>query len=128
LFPGVRALLKQLKQSGIRLLLLTARKNSFVLFQQLSRLQLTNLFETISVVSPRFAIDQKSAFLDLWSPDLFIGDTESDGEAAKRAGVSFFSVGCGQRDPEYLKQQGYSPFTDLCSAFDSIFKTHTYER
>jgi phosphoglycolate phosphatase-like HAD superfamily hydrolase len=116
LFGGVREALKELKEKNASIALLTARKNPWLLFQQIDRLNLSHFFETVQVVSHRDVVKQKAEFLSNWSAELFVGDTESDAAAAELAGVRFLGVSCGQRDSYYLEKMGYDSFPDLQSA------------
>lgn len=116
-FSDVRDTLLRLRHQGFHLSLITARKRKHWLTQQLSWLGLRNELTSVTVVNPANSIFEKSVILSLIKPIVFIGDTESDGEAAKRSGIPFHAVSTGQRSREFLKSRGFeSCFGSLSDA------------
>jgi phosphoglycolate phosphatase-like HAD superfamily hydrolase len=53
-------------------------------------------------------VAQKSKALESLKADIFIGDTETDHEAALLANVEFVAVASGQRCRKYLAAKGCS--------------------
>lgn len=105
-FADTHLVLKDLLGHGFYLSLLTARRNTFLLLNQLCRLQLRKYFQEISVVSPAYAAKEKAELLRVTKPSFFIGDTESDLQASMESSTVFFAVSTGQRDEGYLKSAG----------------------
>lgn len=113
--PGVRTELSRLRADGASLFLITARTNSHWLRQQLFQLGLQEFFEEVCVVSPRHAAAQKSEHLRRLRTQLFVGDSETDAQAAQIAGVRFIGVGWGQRSPAFLRQCNVADCADTLS-------------
>jgi len=105
-FRDVRATLKRLVQAGITPILLTARSRPEWVKPQLRALGLLPFLGDVYVVSPTNAADEKAAILAEWNAELYVGDTESDMDAARKAGSDFVAVSCGQRSSEYLSSKG----------------------
>ena len=120
--PGVSETLEEMRRTS-RLTLLTARSRSEWLPQQLCRLNLARFFDSISVVSPKHAVEEKARRLKEDSVDAFFGDTESDLRAAALAGVTFCAVSSGQRDRNFLGQlSGAVVFEQLPEAWKNVRK------
>jgi phosphoglycolate phosphatase-like HAD superfamily hydrolase len=102
LFPDVLVSLQHAIHRGGLLLLLTSRRRPDLLNQQIDRLQIRHFFDSVVVVNPAHARNMKATALKEWSADAFIGDSESDLEAASIAAVPFVGVTTGQRTSESL--------------------------
>lgn len=105
-FPRIISTLSRLKEQGTQLYLLSARKRPEALLNQLETLNLANQFVEISVVDPQLVIQEKSQKLLSWKPDLYVGDSETDAEAAELSDTRFASVSSGQRSEQYLTAHG----------------------
>lgn len=103
LLPGVMRSLRDAREQGFQLHLLTARANERALRRQLCWLSLAPLFDYVEVVNPLEASQQKAKYLAAASPLAFIGDSESDAAAANAAEVRFIAVTGGQRSAAYLQ-------------------------
>jgi phosphoglycolate phosphatase-like HAD superfamily hydrolase len=115
---GARQALEGLR--GTRIAVLTARRSSQGARLSLACAGLEDLVEELFVVDPMAAAAGKAGILSERRPAVFIGDTESDGEAARRAGVRFRAVATGQRSRAYLQSRGYDPLTSLHAALDGV--------
>jgi phosphoglycolate phosphatase-like HAD superfamily hydrolase len=107
--PGARAALEAASAADCRVVVLTARRSSRSVVDQISRLGLDALIDDLQVVAPEDASEAKTEALRASRPVALVGDTESDAEAALRAGIRFAAVGCGQRSPEFLTARGCGP-------------------
>jgi phosphoglycolate phosphatase-like HAD superfamily hydrolase len=112
LFPDVFDFIQDLKRCGATLHLITARKNKYLLNQQLVSLRLVDSFSTITGVSPFDAVNEKVRVLNEVSPIFFIGDSETDFNASVLANVEFLGVSTGQRSKEYLVSIGVNEIAD----------------
>ncbi|WP_281051514.1 HAD family hydrolase [Thauera sp. GDN1] len=110
LLPGVMRSLRDAREQGFQLHLLTARANERALRRQLCWLSLAPLFDHVEVVRPREASQEKANYLHTVTPVAFIGDSESDESAADLAQVRFLAVTRGQRSKAYLQTH-----TNLCA-------------
>jgi phosphoglycolate phosphatase-like HAD superfamily hydrolase len=104
LLPGVAQGLAMLDRDQIHVVLLTARREPSFLHQQLDRLNLRRGIDALVVVPPGEASAAKGRALQRLRPAAFIGDTESDAEAALAAGVPFRPLSSGMRSPTYWQQ------------------------
>ena len=94
------SLLKEIGDAVI----ITARKDSPRLFESLEILGLTSCFQSIYVVEPGNAINEKAEALRDCSADFFVGDTEIDFHAAVESTTRFFAVETGMRSGSYLRR------------------------
>ena len=101
-YAETQSVLKRLSESQTKLTLLTARKNSYWLNQQLRHLGLIYFFERVISVLPATAVDCKTRELALLRPDLYIGDTEIDYLSAINSGIQIKLVSHGQRSKIFL--------------------------
>jgi phosphoglycolate phosphatase-like HAD superfamily hydrolase len=121
LFDGSKDLLKKLKHQGHRLQLLTARSRADLVVMQLNQLGISDLFDQVDVVSTQKVQERKSEQLRLRAAQVFIGDTESDFQAARLAGLPFYAVATGQRSAAFLHAQGIARVSaDLHDALSRI--------
>lgn len=107
-FDDVSVVLSALNMSGYRLSLLTARKHPHWLRIQLRNLGLLKWLENVAVVDPGQATKEKETWLRAIKPALFIGDTESDADAAAGSKTAFVALDRGQRSRRFLAEQGIS--------------------
>ena len=105
LFPEVMRSLRDARDQGFRLHLLTARSNNSALIRQLRWLSIDGFFDHVEIVRPEKASQLKANYLAAVSPIIFIGDTESDASAATAAQIRFMAVTTGQRSADYLQGQ-----------------------
>jgi phosphoglycolate phosphatase-like HAD superfamily hydrolase len=98
--------LAKIRQRGDQCVLVTARSNQYIMRQQVLRLGLENHFTAVFCVEPAFAVEQKAGVLKNVGARAYFGDSETDFESAKRAGVPFFAVSTGQRSENFLNRHG----------------------
>lgn len=101
--------LDHIRTQGFRTILLTARQHVHWLIPQLNHLNLIERFDTVKVVTPKNASEEKGKILRFLKPSAFFGDTESDWIAAQSAGVPFFCLDRGQRSASFLGNRGIKP-------------------
>ena len=118
--PGVADALAALARDEVRVVVLTARSQPFFLRQQLDRLGLTPHLDALIVVSPRHAVPAKADALRELAALAFIGDTESDADAATRAGTPFLALHCGMRSSAFWRARGLSSHPDLGAALAAL--------
>jgi phosphoglycolate phosphatase-like HAD superfamily hydrolase len=119
-FQGVGELLADLRAGGWELALLTARRRPAGPVDLVRRLGWSDRIGETVVVDPARSSEEKAAWLREHAPRRFIGDTESDGEAARRAGVEFVAVATGQRSAEYLRERGFRVVPGLAAACEGL--------
>jgi phosphoglycolate phosphatase-like HAD superfamily hydrolase len=120
LLPGVAGALAALARDEIRVVVLTARSQPFFLRQQLDRLGLTPHLDALLVVPPRDAVAAKAAALRELKALAFIGDTESDADAADRAGTPFLALDGGMRSSAFWRARGHTPHSELGAALAAL--------
>jgi phosphoglycolate phosphatase-like HAD superfamily hydrolase len=103
---GVEQALHTLVGNGHRLHLLTARSSAAQVFLQLERLGLGRFMASVTVVAQGDVAERKASALASSRCTVYIGDTESDHEAARRAGVRFVGVTSGMRSEAFLRARG----------------------
>lgn len=115
LFPGVAETLRQLREGGARLAILTSNSADNV-----RRVLDAELLEAIELIDGgahllgkhrRIARMLKKAKTDA-AHAIYIGDQVGDGEAARRAGVAFGAVGWGYAHTDALRAAGAEEFFD----------------
>lgn len=104
--PGVATELTQAMFLDSKPDLLTSRSRPEWVQPQLRALGLSQNIGRVFVVPPRSAVQAKASVLLETKPDVFIGDSESDCEAAQAAGIRFVAVATGQRSRDYLLRRG----------------------
>lgn len=107
---------------GHKLHLVTARSQKHALHAQLRWLALQSLFDHVEVVSPQAAALNKAKYLMSSRPMAYIGDSESDAEAALAAKVRFLAVSCGQRSSGFLKNRVSLHAEDIKSNLQEAIK------
>jgi phosphoglycolate phosphatase-like HAD superfamily hydrolase len=103
---GIEQALSTLVAGGQRLHLLTARRSARHLWLQLERSRLSRFMTSVTVIEQSNVAEQKAAELAARRCSFYVGDTESDHEAADRAGVRFGAVACGMRSEAFLRARG----------------------
>ena len=106
LFDDSRKVLTTIINGGETCILISARSNPYLYKQQVYQLNLSGHFEQIFCVSPTNSVAEKAEILERSSVRLFVGDSETDYEAAKLAGVHFEAVATGQRSKAFLARWG----------------------
>lgn len=114
--PGAGRVLARLRRDGHRISVITARRRVASAAESLRAAGLHELVDDVAVVAPADAVESKAQrLIDLRAP-WFIGDSISDGDAAKAAGVPFVAVATGQRSSSYLMRYGHTPAANLQAA------------
>jgi len=94
------------------LVLLSARQNKNMLYQQIINFGINIYFENIIVVDPFNAIYEKTNFIkDKTNIILYIGDTEVDYKAAGQ--IPFYALNRGFRNKKFWGLRGISSFNNL---------------
>lgn len=89
LYPDAVELLEEYSKDN-DLILVTARSNAELVKQQINKSNVAQYFKDIFVVpSGQTASDEKAKILKAQNAVLMVGDTASDAQAAKKAGLSF---------------------------------------
>ena len=117
LLPGVVDALEALAAPP---LVLTARRYADRVQEQFRALGLDRLANGLVVVDPAEAAEAKGRALREHGARAFVGDTESDAEAARLAGVAFAAVCTGQRSRAYLEALGLNVFDALGQALAAL--------
>jgi phosphoglycolate phosphatase len=118
--PGVIEVLAGLAEQGTRPVIITARRHADRAAGQAETLGLLRWCSELRVVSPDDADSGKTGELRAMRASAFIGDTESDAEAANLAGVGFAAVTTGQRSREFLEDRGLRAFASLADALQEL--------
>ena len=105
--PGVASVLGDLRNRFAAVVVLTARRRVEGARASLAAAGLADLVDEVTVVDPSVSVEAKAEVLGRRRPAAFVGDTESDGEAAVRAQTWFTAVATGQRSASYLAARGY---------------------
>ncbi len=120
-FPGALPALTKVVAEGFCVIVVTARMNPDNVQRQVSQSILSGVIDDVLVVDPAFASEQKAVVLKQQNAMTFIGDSESDFQAARLSGVLFAGVGCGQRSLACLKKFGAAPlFASTQEATDHL--------
>lgn len=126
LIPGALRALEQIASAGLGAIVLTARRNARGVARQLTVMGITPWLIHTIVVSPFRAVEDKARVLIDLMPQAFIGDSESDAAAAKRAGVPFLAVSTGQRGTDFWSAYGEEhPFPSVEAAVEEILSSRT---
>lgn len=125
-FDDAIQLLERLRPKS-RLFLLSARRDPDLFHRQIAALGLARLFDIIEVVkSGKDAAQRKAVRLRSHGAVCYVGDTESDMEAAQQAGCPMYVVSTGQRSRSFLERaaarsQAAMPiFDDLAGAIYEV--------
>lgn len=101
-FPEAWVGLETMRRLGWELILISARRSPHWVWHQLDRLGLKPFLNEVIIVRPEEARARKCIAMQKTRCAAYVGDTESDAEAAKQAGIPFFGVTGGQRSGEFL--------------------------
>jgi phosphoglycolate phosphatase-like HAD superfamily hydrolase len=96
----------------LEITILTARKNGTQVQQSLYRFGFINFIDEYLVVDPYSVVFEKAMVLKKIRPLLYVGDTESDYQAARESGVRFIALSRGQRSRSFLKSCGIDQIFD----------------
>lgn len=105
-FAETLPFLELLKKNKNKLYLITARKSSHLLLNQLKKLNLQSYFSKYFIVNPFDSTTEKNKVLQMIRPSLFFGDSETDHSASASTITKFIGISSGQRSPEFLKSVG----------------------
>jgi phosphoglycolate phosphatase-like HAD superfamily hydrolase len=120
LLPGVEDALTALAAAGVRPTVITARTHPDRVRRQFTALGLDRHCDGPHVVDPAEASTRKATSLRDLHAAAYVGDTESDAEAASLADLPFAAVATGQRSPAFLTRRGLTPHPTLAAALDSL--------
>jgi len=127
LHSGVKELLFEIKESGIKQSVLSARKEEQLL-EELKHLGIYNYFEKIAGLNDHYAGGKTELGIKLISKlnipkskILMIGDTKHDAEVAKEVGINCILLSHGHHTKEKLETCGVEVFEDLKAAKEYIF-------
>lgn len=101
--PGVLEILAILEKQGYELVIISARRNITLLKQQLSYLGVLRYFSRVIVARGQTGNSEKGEILQKICPDVYVGDTEMDAQAARVANVHFCGVSTGQRTASFMR-------------------------
>jgi phosphoglycolate phosphatase-like HAD superfamily hydrolase len=99
---------------------LTARRRAEGATLSLRSAGLLDHVDSVVVVNPARAVAEKARALADGGAVAFVGDTTSDGEAARLADVPFTAVDTGQRSAEYLRAAGFAVAGTLGAALRDL--------
>lgn len=116
-YPGIEALLSELVSRGVKLAVLSNKRDDFTKICVERLLPETTFVEirgesevTPKKPDPRGALEVASQMGVPPSRCLFVGDSEIDAETARRAGMEFIAVDWGYRSREELQEAGARRF------------------
>jgi phosphoglycolate phosphatase-like HAD superfamily hydrolase len=89
-----------------KIIVLTARKFSLQVSQEIISLGFNEYIDELIIVRPEDSIKEKTKYLNIIGPVIFIGDSETDYYASEHSGTRFVALSRGQRSPEFLKGIG----------------------
>lgn len=115
--PGVQASLACVDAPVV---VLTARRRASGASVSLRAAGLDGLVDDVVVVDPARAAQAKAEVLGARGAAAFVGDTTSDGEAARLAGIPFVAVDTGQRTATYLGGAGFAVAGSLQDALRDL--------
>ncbi len=118
--PGVAAALRRLRSAECPITVITARREADGAATSLAAAGLAPLVDGLRVVDPGNAAVAKAAVLRELGAPPFIGDSESDADAAARAEVCFVAVASGQRSRGYLARRGVVVAETLAGALRTL--------
>lgn len=114
-YDDVYEFLKKLKESGFFTVVLSARKNADYPIEMIRNSLLSSLIDDIVIVSPMNAIHNKEQILRAQADkdSIFIGDTETDFESGKRAGVKTIILNSGFRNKSFWEKKKVATYNSL---------------
>ncbi|MFG6466612.1 HAD family hydrolase [Roseateles sp. BYS87W] len=104
----------------VRAVVLTARRCRAMVHQQVQRLGLLHLVDDLIVVSPHDAARCKATELGRLRAQGFIGDAETDADAAAAAGVPFAALAGGMRSAAFWQRRGQPSYPDFAAALAAL--------
>lgn len=117
LYPDTIRFLDTLKLKGYEIIFLSARKNRAVTIKELDRLGIKGYADSIHVVSPFRATEEKleviQAYMDFGKEVIIVGDTENEYDTAYNAGINYFVLNRGFRSKEYWDSRDVITLDDL---------------
>jgi phosphoglycolate phosphatase-like HAD superfamily hydrolase len=118
-FADATTTLRAMRAAGATPLIVTARRDAAAVRNQVERLAPELL---LAVVRPGItAAREKARALSGRGAAVLIGDTESDADAARTAGIPFVAVSRGQRSEAFLIARGLTPvYGDLAAAWEAV--------
>ena len=125
---GVRRALGGLRADGAVVTVITARRRREGARCSVQASGIDSLIHELIVVEPDRAVSAKAQALRRCHADGFIGDTDSDGRAARAAVVRFTAVMTGQRSRAYLDARGYEVARSLSEALELLAPRPTSSR
>jgi phosphoglycolate phosphatase-like HAD superfamily hydrolase len=117
---GARRALAGLRAHGAVVTVITARRRSEGARCSVQASGIASLIHELIVVESDLAVSAKAQALRRCGADGFIGDTDSDGKAARAAVVRFVAVMTGQRSRAYLHARGYQVARSLSEALELL--------
>ena len=109
MLPGATRALELARAAGHPAVVVTGRRDESAAGSQVSALGLEPLVDRVFVVDPAQATVAKARILGDLEAVGFVGDSETDADAAAAAGVAFAAVSTGQRDASFLASRGIEP-------------------
>lgn len=105
--PDVEKVLKNFKEEGFKIILVTMRRNKNNLINQLNKLEITEYFDAVYCcgveMNSKFEMIKNIKF----DYALFIGDTEDDIDTAKRLNIKSVAILNGLREKRFLCNADY---------------------
>lgn len=99
--------LKLLKENfDCRIIILTARKFAVQVIQTLAIFGLYDFIDDLIVVNPEEVIQEKTKYLKMIDPGIYIGDSELDYYASVNSEIRFVALTRGQRSRDFLTKSG----------------------
>ncbi len=114
LYSETISFLTKCKSKGVKTVLITSRKYADKVHEQIDALNLRELLSDVFVVvSGKGAHIQKSRILQTICPNLYVGDTEVDYQAAMSAKVPFLAISHGFRNQAFWHKLNQIPINNL---------------
>ncbi|WP_161491027.1 MULTISPECIES: HAD family hydrolase [Anoxybacillaceae] len=125
LYPDAEDLLFKYKAMGIEFYLVTKRKNTEGVINQIKRLGISHYFRAIHVVDPNFESNKefksiKAKYTREYHLDCVVGDTEDDYEWAKALNIKFYAISHGFRNNQFWEEKGIKSYSNLIDVFYAI--------
>lgn len=104
-----------IKEKGYKTIIVSARKNREYVMKMIKTSEISDLIDEVIIVSPLNAINEKLEVLvrNKDENSVYIGDTEIDYEAGKKAEIQTFILNRGFRSKEYWDKQKIQSYCDL---------------
>lgn len=112
---------RRIAADGHDLVLISARKSTWSLKNQIRSYGVDRLLAGVHVVDPFNARCEKAQVLESLGCAVYVGDTESDLSAAADAGVPFLAVASGMRSADFFRSVGHREvFPSALEAFEAF--------